>query len=239
MPEKQGRAGRRRGLPGHGPLDPHWTTSRDPMSSKPGFPRPLNPSYVRETAALVRRDSCSKREATGIAAAAAVTISSGRQQAAAAAAADARQAGTRRLAAAAAVVGGRARAARAPPARARPPSSRPRSARSRTPEVEILARRRRAARSDTCSGCRRPRAPSPPNRRRICLQSSSSFITPTGSNIHRESKKQDTKLLAITSLIISDFQNFFTSRLCNKFATNSCLNSPPRFKHVATLPCKI
>ena len=87
VPEKRGRAGRRRGLPGHGPLDPHWTTSRDPVSSKPGFPRPLNPSYVRETAALVRRDSCSKREATGIAAAAAVTISSGRQQAAAAAAA--------------------------------------------------------------------------------------------------------------------------------------------------------
>jgi len=42
--------------------------------------------------------------------------------------------------------------------------------------------------------------------------------------LHHESKKQDTILLAITS---SDFQNFFTSRLCSKFATNSCLNIPP------------
>jgi len=51
-------------------------------------------------------------------------------------------------------------------------------------------------------------------------------------------KKQDTKLLAITSLL-SDFQNFFTSRLGNKFATNSFLNIPPCFKRVATLPCEI
>jgi len=51
-----------------------------------------------------------------------------------------------------------------------------------------------------------------------------------------ESKKQDTKLLAITS---SDFQKFFTGGLGSKFATNSCLNIPPRFKHVATLPCEI
>ena len=57
-------------------------------------------------------------------------------------------------------------------------------------------------------------------------------------HIHRESKKQDTKLLAITSLL-TDFQNFFTSRLCSKFATKPCLNIPPRFKHVATLPCEI
>ena len=35
------------------------------------------------------------------------------------------------------------------------------------------------------------------------------------------------------------FKFFFTSRLCNKFATNSCLNILPRFKHVATLPCEI
>jgi len=34
------------------------------------------------------------------------------------------------------------------------------------------------------------------------------------------------------------FKNFFTSRLGSKFATNSCLNIPPRFKHVATLPCE-
>ena len=40
-------------------------------------------------------------------------------------------------------------------------------------------------------------------------------------------------------LLLSDFQNFFTSRLGSKFATNSCLNIPPRFKHVTTLPCEI
>ena len=53
-------------------------------------------------------------------------------------------------------------------------------------------------------------------------------------------KKQDTKLLAITSLtIIRCSKFFFTSRMGSKFATNSCLNIPPRFKHVATLPCEI
>ena len=50
-------------------------------------------------------------------------------------------------------------------------------------------------------------------------------------DIHRESKKQDTKLLAITSTIIL-FSNFLSSGLSSKFATNSCLNIPPRFKHV-------
>ena len=35
------------------------------------------------------------------------------------------------------------------------------------------------------------------------------------------------------------FQIFFTSRLGSKFATNSCLNIPPLFKHVATLPSEI
>jgi len=50
--------------------------------------------------------------------------------------------------------------------------------------------------------------------------------------LHRESKKQRHQTLA-------DFQNFFTSELGSKFATNSCLNIPPRFKHVATLPCEI
>jgi len=39
--------------------------------------------------------------------------------------------------------------------------------------------------------------------------------------------------------LLSDFQIFFTSELGSKFATNSCLNIPPRFKHVATLPCEI
>jgi len=57
--------------------------------------------------------------------------------------------------------------------------------------------------------------------------------------IHRESKKQDTKLLAITSLTIIRFSKFFTSRLGNKFATNSFLNIPPCFKRVATLPCEM
>jgi len=44
-------------------------------------------------------------------------------------------------------------------------------------------------------------------------------------------KKQDTKLLTITSPIIIRFsKKIFTIRLCSKFATNSCLNIPPRFK---------
>jgi len=53
-------------------------------------------------------------------------------------------------------------------------------------------------------------------------------------------KKQDTKLLAVTSLTIIRFsKKNFTSRLGSKFATNSCLNIPPHFKHVAKLPCEI
>jgi len=52
-------------------------------------------------------------------------------------------------------------------------------------------------------------------------------------------KKQDTKLLAITSLTIIRFSFFVTSRLGRKFATNSCLNIPPRFKHVTTVFCEI
>ena len=52
-------------------------------------------------------------------------------------------------------------------------------------------------------------------------------------------KKQDTKLLAITPLTIIRFSHIFTSRLGSKFATYSCLNIPPHFKHVATLPCEI
>jgi len=31
----------------------------------------------------------------------------------------------------------------------------------------------------------------------------------------------------------------FSLRLGSKFAADSCLNVPPRFKHVATLPCEI
>ena len=78
-------------------------------------------------------------------------------------------------------------------------------------------------------------------------------------------KKQDTKLLPITSPNINRFLNFFQllTRLrfilvCNcsltvrnkligymlcyvisKFASHLRLNIPPRLKHVATLPCKI
>ena len=32
---------------------------------------------------------------------------------------------------------------------------------------------------------------------------------------------------------------FFSNGLSSKFATNSCLNIPTRFKHVTTLPCEI
>ena len=35
------------------------------------------------------------------------------------------------------------------------------------------------------------------------------------------------------------FKIFFTSQLSSKFATNLCLNIPPRFQHVATLPCEM
>ena len=52
-------------------------------------------------------------------------------------------------------------------------------------------------------------------------------------------KKQDTKLLPITSPNVNHFQNSFTGRLTGKFATKSCLNIPPRLKYVATLPCEI
>ena len=59
------------------------------------------------------------------------------------------------------------------------------------------------------------------------------------ASLHRESKKQDTKLLAITSLNINRFSKFFSSRLGSKFGTNACLNIPPGFTYVATLPCAI
>ena len=52
-------------------------------------------------------------------------------------------------------------------------------------------------------------------------------------------KRQDTKLLPITCQILTDFQTFFTDGLGCKFATNSCLNIPPRLKRVATQPCEI
>ena len=59
------------------------------------------------------------------------------------------------------------------------------------------------------------------------------------NTIHRESKKQDIKLLPITSPNMNRFSNFFTDELSSKFKRNSCLNIPPRLKHVATLPCEI
>jgi len=53
-------------------------------------------------------------------------------------------------------------------------------------------------------------------------------------------KKQDTKLLPITSRNINRFSNFFfTDGLGSEFSTNFCLNIPSRLKHVATLPCEI
>ena len=39
--------------------------------------------------------------------------------------------------------------------------------------------------------------------------------------------------------MLIDFQIFLTVRLSSKFATNSCLNIPPRLERVATLPCEI
>ena len=39
--------------------------------------------------------------------------------------------------------------------------------------------------------------------------------------------------------MLTDFQNFFTSRLIHKFATNSYLNIPTHLKHVTTQPCEI
>ena len=63
----------------------------------------------------------------------------------------------------------------------------------------------------------------------------------TSKEVHCESKKQHTKLLSTTSPNINRFSYFFHwwTGLGSKFATNSCLNIPPRLKHVATLPCEI
>ena len=58
------------------------------------------------------------------------------------------------------------------------------------------------------------------------------------AKIHRESKKQDRKLLLITSPNrFSKFSKFFRCRLSGKFATNSCLNILLHFKCVDTLLC--
>ena len=53
------------------------------------------------------------------------------------------------------------------------------------------------------------------------------------------SKKQDTKLLPITSPNVNRFSNTFHWWPGSKFATNFCFNIPSRLKYVATLPCEI
>ena len=62
----------------------------------------------------------------------------------------------------------------------------------------------------------------------------------THSTIHthtlrRESVKQHTKLLLITSPNVNRFSNSFTDTLSGKFATKSYLNISPQVKYVATL----
>jgi len=54
-------------------------------------------------------------------------------------------------------------------------------------------------------------------------------------------KKEDAKLLPITSSNINRFSILFSGRLSGKnFNKNhSCLNIPPHLKYVATLPCEI
>jgi len=52
-------------------------------------------------------------------------------------------------------------------------------------------------------------------------------------------KKQDIKLLPITSPNINRFSNFFHDGLGSKFAANTCINIPPPLTHVAILPCEI
>ena len=60
------------------------------------------------------------------------------------------------------------------------------------------------------------------------------------TQIHHESKKTRHQTLSHNfTYYYPIFKIFFTSGLGSKFATNSCLNIPPRFKHVATLPCEI
>ena len=60
------------------------------------------------------------------------------------------------------------------------------------------------------------------------------------THIHCESKKQETKLLPITSPNINRFLNFFfTDGLGSKFASSSSLNIHHALTHVATLPCEI
>ena len=71
------------------------------------------------------------------------------------------------------------------------------------------------------------------------LEFSSTVLSTLYPYLHRESKKQDTKLLPITFPNINWFSKFFTTRLTGEFVTNSYLNIPLHIKYVATLPCKI
>ena len=58
--------------------------------------------------------------------------------------------------------------------------------------------------------------------------------------MHRESKKTRHQTIGLNfTNYYPIFKIFFTSRLGSKFATNLCLNIPPRFEHVATLPSEI
>ena len=59
------------------------------------------------------------------------------------------------------------------------------------------------------------------------------------SILHTVSQKQDTKLLPITSPVLTDFHNSFTDRLSNKFATKRYLNILPHLRYVATVTCEI
>jgi len=57
--------------------------------------------------------------------------------------------------------------------------------------------------------------------------------------IHFESKNKTTNTCPQLHQMLTDFQTFLTDGLGSKFATNSCLNIPPRITLVATLPCAI
>ena len=57
--------------------------------------------------------------------------------------------------------------------------------------------------------------------------------------IHFESKNKTTNTCPQLHQMLTDFQTFLTDGLGSKFATNSCLNIPPRITLVATLPCEI
>jgi len=63
-------------------------------------------------------------------------------------------------------------------------------------------------------------------------------LTATKIPIHRVPKKKDTKLMAVTLLIINRFLKFFTDRLSSKVAAKYLLKIPLHLLCVATLPCK-